>query len=221
LARHSEALFCYTLGHVVDESGAFIADFVQHRDWPTEEIHEVLPYLLDVNQILASSVMFRVGSVRFEPSLRYCGDWVAALRLAQQGPGAFVNEPLTFWRQHQSNASKDLAKTIGEEIRIRSQILESAKYFEECCKDKSLARERLARCAMDLAAHLVLVGDLPKAREVLARSTGFGGGLSAWKRAASTYLPKAKVRAHLWPNIDSDEVAKSWRPMKPVNLLVK
>ena len=40
---------------------------------------------------------------RFEPSMRYSGDWVALLGSARRGPAACVAERLTYWRIHSNN----------------------------------------------------------------------------------------------------------------------
>lgn len=218
MQSHPEAAFSYTLGDVVDEEGIVMPAFNQHADWPREPIQDVLPYLLDVNQILASSLLFRRGAVRFEPKLRYCGDWVAALRLAQQGPAAFVNEPLTFWRQHETNSSKELGKTIGEEIRIRSQILERGSGFVSKANDKELAKQRLGRCALDLAAHLILVGQVREARAALAKGREFCSSATMWKRWLATFLSPDTTRHHLWPNVDVGAVLATWKLVDPVQI---
>jgi len=220
LDKHPEASFSYTLGEVVDEEGIAIPAFHQHEGWPTEELQDVLPYLLDVNQILASSVVFKTKSIRFETHLRYCGDWVAALRLAQQGRAAFVNEPLTFWRQHESNSSKQLAKTIGEEVRVRSQILESADAFLSKTNDKEIAKRKLSHSALALGAHLILVGRVKQARAALAKAIAYApSNTTVWKRWLATALPLQSARNRLWPNVDWEAITRDWRIADKVQLV--
>ena len=220
LREHPEASFSYTLGEVVDEEGIALPAFNQHADWPREPLQDVLPYLLDVNQILASSLVFKRDAVRFETHLRYCGDWVAALRLAQQGLAVFVNEPLTFWRQHEANSSKQLAKTIGEEIRVRSEILSNADTFIVKTKDKEVAKQELAHCGLDLAAHWILVGKVGEARQALSKARAYApSNLTVWKRWLSTFLPLDTARRHLWPNVDWNQVNQQWRLAAPVKIL--
>lgn len=211
LLKHPDASFSYTLGDVVDDSGAVIPSFDQHADWPREELQDPLPFLLDVNQILASSVVFRRGLTRFKTKLRYCGDWVAALQLALQGPAVFIDEPLSFWRQHDSNSSKLLGKTIGEEIRVRTDVLGAASALLAKC-DEKLGREHLGRCALALAAHQILLGNKADARATLKEGMKLAGETPALKkRLLSTYLPLPILRKHLWPDVDPEEIARSYR----------
>jgi glycosyltransferase involved in cell wall biosynthesis len=46
LESHPEVPYCYTLGWMVDESGAERRGEDVHADWPTEPVQEVLPRLL-------------------------------------------------------------------------------------------------------------------------------------------------------------------------------
>jgi glycosyltransferase involved in cell wall biosynthesis len=212
LATHKEAAFSYTLGAVVDDEGHEMEDFGQHRDYPSSELQEVLPFLLDVNQILASSVVFRRGAVRFDPQLRYCGDWVGAIQLSIQGPAAFVNSPLTFWRQHSGNASKQLLKTMPEEIAVRSAILAETQSWLGGRWETSIARQRLARSALDLGAHLALAADIRSARARFREARSLHpSNKTALKRLLASYLPEAAFLHRLWPEIDYRTFRQSYR----------
>jgi glycosyltransferase involved in cell wall biosynthesis len=208
LRRYPEAPFSYTRGDVVDDQGDAMGDFEQHRDYPTAEHQNVLPFLLEVNQILASSVVFRRGKVRFDEQLRYSGDWVAALRLAQQGPAVFVDQPLTAWRQHGENASKQLRKVLPEEVAVRRAILDEAGKFLECAgADVALMRRKLALTAVHLGAHLALAGERAEAVAAFGRATELDPTLQVARRRrlAARILPLSMLQRHLWPGFDPQE----------------
>jgi glycosyltransferase involved in cell wall biosynthesis len=88
--RHPDLELCYTLGTIVDGRSEPMPGQDHHLDYPREEIQDVLPHLFRVNRVLASSVLFRRGATRFDPDLRYSGDWTALLAVAQRGPVGFV-----------------------------------------------------------------------------------------------------------------------------------
>jgi glycosyltransferase involved in cell wall biosynthesis len=210
LQKHPDATFCYTLGEIIDEESKPWAEQNHHRDYPTTERHALLPYLFNVNQVLASSLVFRKGAVRFEENLRYCGDWVAALRLAQPSDALFVNEVLTEWRQHPDNSSKLLPKTIGEEVSVRSEIL---RQFSD------QGGPKLLRCALDLAAHQILLGQSRAARATLdsAKNWITPEFARTWsRRRLATFLPTNVACRWLWPDQDPYRFRKIVNP--PVKL---
>ncbi|HZH98950.1 MAG TPA: glycosyltransferase [Fimbriimonadaceae bacterium] len=218
LSKHPEASFSYTLGEVVDDEGRELEDFHQHRDYPREEIQDVLPYLLDVNQILASSVVFRKGAVRFNPQLRYCGDWVGALDLALQGPAVFVNEVMSYWRQHTGNASKQLLRTMPEEIAVRTAILEQRELWGG---GGGVVEKHLALCALDLGAHHFLAGAKEAARRCFRQAAELDPtNWTAKKRLLATYLSESWALRRLWPEMDHAAfraaLEKSSRPLDPI-----
>jgi glycosyltransferase involved in cell wall biosynthesis len=218
--RHPECSFCYTLGSVVDEDGDPIDDQTHHADYPVSEKHDILPHVFPINRVLASSVMFKRGSVAFEPSFRYSGDWAAVLKLGRQGPAAFVNEPLTSWRHHVGNASRELNYTIPEEVRVRTGILgKGVDYWVQPWSDRAEIQRGLAKCATRLADVWVLLGDLGMARRYYKQASRLDpGNKSAMKRYLAAFLPKNVSQQRIWPGTDATayEAKRSGYNLTPV-----
>ncbi|AIE87222.1 glycosyltransferase family 2 protein [Fimbriimonas ginsengisoli] len=198
LEEHDEACFAYTLGWKIDENGVVDRSDDVHFDWPTTPIQELLPYLLYENRVLASSVLFRADDLRFEPSMRYSGDWVALLGSARRGPAACVPERLTYWRIHSSNTFVRSPNQVHEEIRVRRAIHEdwSTWFVGRIPKEKIL--RGLGMNVLNLAALEILRGE---------RTAAVGAAISAARilpdkrmavrRLGACLLPKARER--LWP----------------------
>lgn len=191
--------WCYTLGQMIDESGQPLRG-EPHGDWPTEPAQDLLPNLLNVNRLLASSVLFRNGAVHFNPRLKFCGDWVAWLWLAEHGPAACVAEPLTFWRQHDRNSYRRSQALTLEEIFVRRAILDRRdKWFAKGRDEKAIAAG-LSQSAMALSALYVLVGEMRLARTAARMATRLRPTSShAHKRRLVASLPKKLAQRRLWP----------------------
>lgn len=108
-------------GELIDADGRILTSD-QHADWPRASRSEFLPYLRRENRILASGVLWRREQARFEPSLRYSGDWLALLEAALRGPFGFADAPLVAWRQHDTNSYRFSAAQAQEELRLRLGI---------------------------------------------------------------------------------------------------
>lgn len=85
LDLHPQASACFTLGWMADADGAILEEDV-HADWPTAEVGDLLPHLLQENRILASSVVFRRSgcAVLSHQRFGFCGD----VRRCGRGPRA-------------------------------------------------------------------------------------------------------------------------------------
>lgn len=161
LSEHPDSVFSYTRCLLIDRDSQPLPEQNHHRDYPTEEYQNVLPWLLHVNQIAASSLVFKLGTVRFQEAYGYSGDWIASIMLARQSMACFVNEPVTFWRQHGDNSSKKLTKTLAEEIAVRHWILEKGSTWLSTLPEslRGIGKEKMDWSRLDLAAHYYLVGD--------------------------------------------------------------
>lgn len=198
LEQHPEATLCYTLGVQIDPQGKELRED-QHQHWPTAEKQDLLPFLLSSNRLLASGVMFRKGTVRFEESLRYSGDWVAWLNLIEKGPALCVAEPLTEWRQHPTNSYLRSQTVTLEEIRVRKAILAAKQRWLKARPDKAPIRKGLSECAVDLTALYVLIGQmrLAKASASLALRLAPTNAV-AHKRFMVSLMPSVIARKRLW-----------------------
>ena len=128
LEKHPEAQICYTDGLAIGNTSR-LGDV--QGEWPRDEVQELLPYLLQENRVLASSVIFRKPFVSFDPSMRYSGDWEALLRPVRNAPVAFVDTPLTKWRIHDRNTFVRSKGQVAEEIRLRQSIPFGSGLLEE------------------------------------------------------------------------------------------
>jgi glycosyltransferase involved in cell wall biosynthesis len=184
---------CYTAGRAFGDSGL---DEDVHGGWPESEVQEVLPYLLEENRILASSVIFRRSTVAFDSTMRYSGDWEALLRSARRGPLGFVAKPVTGWRQHDHNSFVRSPGQVAEEIRLRQSILADEEYWQ--VREVSV-RAGLSKCAMHLSALLVLEGRIGEARNSARVALRLNRSPQTLKRLAIVSLPKSAAIKKLWP----------------------
>ena len=199
LRKHDEAAFAYTLGWLADEHGDAKTDWGIHEDWPTDELQELLPFLLYENRILASGVIFRRNRLRFDPSCRYSGDWVALLRQSLLGPAACSVERLTFWRQHGKNMSLRSKGQVLEEIRVRKAILREPDRWFLPRMDPQQIRRGLAMNALNLQALAALCGHRPLAAYAARLAWRYSErGRRSWKRMLAVFLPMSVVRRRLW-----------------------
>ena len=192
--------WCYTLGQMVDAEDQLI-DTDVHADWPRSEVQDLLPRLLDVNRVLASALMFKRGATSFRPELRFCGDWVAILWLAEQSEGVCVPEELTLWRQHDTNSYRRSNALTLEEILVRRAILDRREEWLARAKDKEGTANGLSACALALSALYVLIGQMRMARAAAKMASNLrpASGL-ARKRRLVAAMPKKIAQRRLWPS---------------------
>lgn len=134
LQRQIEALEGWPRTGLVHTSGWFIGpDGNRLSDpeplgfpWPKTKSGDVLADLMHHNQIITSSALFsreaveRVG--QFDPSFYGCGDWQMWLRIASEFDVVHVDEPLTFYRVHETNAARNEDRMNDDSRRIREWL---------------------------------------------------------------------------------------------------
>jgi len=215
LDENKEAALCYVLGWKIDDNDKVDETDDVHFDWPTAERQELLPYLLYENRVLASSVLFRRQGLKFDTSCRYSGDWVALLNRSFEKPVACVPERLSYWRMHDNNTFTISPRQVLEEIRVREAIDRDHPRWHLARLAKNQVDAGLAKNAMNLCALYVLGGDIHKARKAIKAAIRLHPNKQvAWKRAAATLLPLEKVRARLWPNLDSKLSSEDLKAVK-------
>lgn len=193
LKANPECHFSYTRGVLVDENTENL-EVDHHRDYPIDSIQNPLIHLFDVNQILASSLVFKKSSIRFVSKLRYSGDWVGAIRLARTSPGFFVDQPVTSWRQHGANSFTKYAKILPEEIWVRSWIQRNGFSWLQTVDD--LARHKMAAGALILGTQLYLAKNLRASRSYLRKAMNLGDSetkRTATKRLLASFLPRTTL----------------------------
>ncbi len=217
LESDPEAAFCYTLGWTASEDGELRLDYDNHADCPIAERQELLPYLLEVNRVFASSVLWRLEWARFDESLRYSGDWIALLKASSERHCACVPERLSTWRIHGASTHQASDPVTLEEIRIRRAILRDPKRWFSPRFDARLVREKLSICAMHLAALYVLWNSPREAR----RAAWTAARLALDKRAplkrwAACFLPIGRVRRHMWFEVGEGQLPARLESVAPL-----
>ncbi len=204
LDSHPECPFAYGKGYKVDDIGKPLPGGAVHHEMPTEAVQDIRSKLVMDNRILASSLMFRRGQARFEPSLKYSGDWTILLKLAQQGPAAFVNEDVCVWRIHSENAHADRVRHFGEEMRVREAILAKPERWISNSVDPADMKHCLAIGAFHLHSLYVLVGETTFAKQLLRKILELEPqNKQARKRLLFSWLPLSIQRRRICPNLDS------------------
>lgn len=186
------ACFC-----LADDQGS---DIFQSPDVP----HPLLPALLSENNVRASGVMFRRGSLAFDESLRTSGDWAALLGACRLGSVGLVRLPLVHWRQHPANSYVRSRAVTLEEIRVRRSILSAPERWIQC-GPADRVREGLGWCALNLCALYILCGHrrlaMRAAREALRY---LPTSRAARRRAALAAMPLWVSRPRLWGEARED-----------------
>jgi glycosyltransferase involved in cell wall biosynthesis len=200
LLREKTIQVCYTNGNALGPEGELRS---LQGNWPTAEVQELLPFLLEENRVLASSVVFRTEATAFNPSLRYSGDWEALLRPARDAPVGFVNEPLVNWRQHPNNSYVRSKGQIAEEIRMRRSILASRAFWNTRSLAPRAIHDGLSTNAMHLSALYVLIGEMSQARAAARVAVTQSPSLKTLRRWAAVNLPKSVALRQLWPGAET------------------
>jgi glycosyltransferase involved in cell wall biosynthesis len=213
MERCPDAPFCFTLGWKTDEGGIPDTTFDNHGDWPTNERAELMPFLLEQNNLLASSVIFRKPYAAFDESLRYSGDWIAAFEAAYAMHPVCVPERLTYWRQHGTNSSQVPIGVTGEEIRVRRAFAEvPVRQWYVPFVDGVEVRHRVGRCSLHLSALYLLWGNRAAALRSAGRAMRWMKSPSpGLKRLATLLLPKEVALKRLFPGTDVRPCWSDWR----------
>jgi len=198
----------YVLGWMIDDQGNELEGEDVHQDWPREEVQAPLPYLLYENRILASGVLFRRDTLRFETTCRYSGDWVALLEQSQKGPVGCVPQRLNFWRQHENNTYVRSVGQMVEEIRVRRAILKNPERWFLDRLPRQKVEEGLAKNAMNLFALYVYFREPAMARQAGKVAIKYHTDKkSAIKRTLSSFLPAEYIFNYFWRGADRGSMA--------------
>lgn len=210
LEAEASAGLCYTLGVRFGEC----EEANVHADWPVTRLQDTLPFLLCENRILASSVLFRSETLRFETSCRYSGDWVALLEQTWDRFAACVPEPLTRWRIHGTNTFRHSPGQLREELRVREAIAKVGWGWNAPWRPSQAVRRGLAMNLLHLCGSYVFFGCRGPALRAAAASIRLSDSATAWKRLAGLALPMAIVRKRLWGSAPMPEPAPKLPPLE-------
>ncbi|MBX3097434.1 MAG: glycosyltransferase [Fimbriimonadaceae bacterium] len=187
----------HTSGWFIDHAGQ------EHPDkeplgfpWPSTGTGDQLATLVDHNQIITSSVLVRRACFDelggFDPAFYGCGDWQMWLRVARNWDIAHVDEPLCFYRVHETNAARNSAKMDDDSWRIREWI---TSWESEIDSQRSGLKNALAHNWACLGTERALRGDLKSARiayrEAIRRRPD---RIKTWARYAATLVAPGFAR---------------------------
>jgi glycosyltransferase involved in cell wall biosynthesis len=162
---------------------------------PETLVGDCYPLLLAGNAIYNSSVMVRTSVLRrvgvCDPRIvgNSIQDYDLWLRLARVSRLAFLAEPLTVIRMHNTQGTWDRRRMLGEESKLCERIL---------AEDRSLAtsgmRRRMARLYEELGTAHLDFGELALARRNYGRSFRWSPTRRAAIRFAACFLPLSAIR---------------------------
>lgn len=125
----------HTDGGFIDPEGQPLPGNPLGFEFPRAETGDMLVPLIYTNRIIASAVMVRrecfedVGN--FNAEYFGSGDWEMWLRIAEKYHVGYVDEPLTYYRWHATNASRQLERIWKDDERLRDWISQrSASWFD-------------------------------------------------------------------------------------------
>jgi hypothetical protein len=166
--------------------------------FPRTPTGDLLALLIDHNQMITSSAMVkrdalaRVGP--FEPSFYGYGDWHMWLRIAAEYEIGYVDEPLTFYRVHGSNAAWNAEKMSDEGRRIREWITQWPAVTERLSREAAI-RAAYAHNWACLGTEYTLLGRPAEGRVAYAQSIRLmPRRLKSYLRWLGTFLPKRAFR---------------------------
>jgi glycosyltransferase involved in cell wall biosynthesis len=163
----------HTGGWFIDDEGR------RHPDpapmgfpFPRTGSGDLLAELVSRNRMITSSVLVRREAFErcgeFDPSFYGYGDWHEWLRIAAEYEVGFVDEPLTFYRVHETNAAWNNPKMSEESARIREWI----STWDEVLRrsGEPSMKGALAHNWAALGVEYSRLGQAAAARQALARS---------------------------------------------------
>ena len=192
--------FLHTGFEVIDSDGRPVVPKPSSvPDWHGPPIADMLPTLIHEMPVIISSAMVSRSAWErhgpFDPRFLGAGDWDFCLRLSQEFPFGFVDQPLTLHRKHAANATTDSARIpptwVEHDMRIlRSETMPTAArtLFEKARRDEldpTAAAHSLACLGVIYSQHK----ERAPARAAYLRSLRLNPlRLKTWIRLTSTLL---------------------------------
>ncbi|MCX7799027.1 MAG: glycosyltransferase [Fimbriimonadales bacterium] len=196
---HPELGLVHTDGWFMDAEGRRLEGSPLGFEFPRTTTGDALVALLYANKIIASAVLVRrecfdrVGS--FDPAYFGSGDWHMWLRIAERWNVGYVDEPLTFYRLHGSNASHRLERIWRDDERLRLWIRDRYAAYLSSGRDRRELRKAFSHNEACLGTVQMLNGKPAEARRSYARSLRWAPWrLKSALRLAATFLPPRLFR---------------------------
>jgi len=199
LDAESEVGLVHTDGWFIDGEGRQQEGTPLGFEFPRFETGDVLLDLVYQNKIIASAALARRECFeqlgRFSDAFFGSGDWEMWFRIAEKWKVGFVDQPLTFYRVHGTNASHKLERIWKDDQMLREWIasrLESVEAGRFSDNDLRRAKAHNYACLGTVKA---LNGDTSGGREAYAKSIQLAPErMKSYLRYAATLLPAPVFR---------------------------
>jgi len=195
--KHSEVGLVHTDGWFIDGEGRQMPGSPLGFEFPRTETGDVLLPLIYANKIIASAALVRrecfakVGA--FDLGYFGSGDWDMWLRIAEHFAIGYVDEPLTFYRVHGSNASHKLDRIWRDDQVLRERIVDKMPSYSKKGFPPGAFRRAMAHNWACLGTVRTLNGDPSSGRAAYWQSLVLQPKrLKSLARWVATFLP-AKV----------------------------
>ncbi len=189
-------VLCGTRGYAIDETGdpatgetpGFIFD-------PLEPGPHLTEFILH-NRFITSSVIFRRGDERFDPSYYGNADWKLWLTLLERGWAAKIPSESTHYRLHGTQASGAKERMLDERLRLLHEVVvERAMELMRLEQEQpGLSEALLFTCAF-MGTEWMWRGDRSRARHAYRQAINLNPfRIKTWVRLAATCLSPTNFR---------------------------
>jgi len=189
----------HTGGWFIDAEGQQIPGAPLDFPYPSTHSGDVFASLIYYNKVIHSSAMFRRACLeRIGPySDRFygCGDWHLWLRISEHWHVAFLDQPLTFYRVHATNACRNVDRMNEDSLTIRHWLGERTIELQPRMTTSPEVRAALAHNFACLGTELTWAGRPAEGRAAYRDSLRIQPRrLRTYVRYGLTYLPRSWFR---------------------------
>ncbi|MBS1704423.1 MAG: glycosyltransferase family 2 protein [Armatimonadetes bacterium] len=190
---------CSTGGWFIDGNGSRVDGKPLGFFFPHLPTGDRFPDLMEHNKLITSSAMFRRSAVDrvglFDPSYYGCGDWHMWLRITEHFKFGYAAGDHTFYRVHETNASRDDDKMNLDDLMVREWLADRLEDLRPRMAHDERLRNAMAHALACLGTTRTWNGDPRGGRSAYAKSLS----LIPWRfksilRWGATYLPRKTFR---------------------------
>lgn len=187
----------HTWGDFIGPDGNVVTGEPLGFPFPRTGTGDMFPTLIDHNQIITSSALFRRECVTkvgpFDPTFYGCGDWQMWLRIAEHYHVGHIEEKQVFYRVHPTNACRNDEKMDADSLRIREWL--AARDLNERASREPALHAALAHNWACLGTARTWAGDPRAGRAAYRQSLKLRPNRwQTWVRWAATWLPTPAFR---------------------------
>ncbi len=198
LDDNAEMGLVHTDGGFIDGENRIIKGSPLGFDFPRTENGDISVALVYQNKIIASAVLVRKTCFDnlglFNPNYFGSGDWEMWIRIAENWHVGFIDQKLTYYRVHGSNASHKLDRIWHDDEILRKWLVPRIDRYREHYDDASVRRAKCHNYAA-LGTVLTLNGHPSEGRKAYAKSLSEDPfRFKSVLRYMATYLPTKLFR---------------------------